>query len=129
MASMTNWNATLVPGQIVCTATPSNVSDACCASLHGAQGTGTGFSPDDINGVKVNDTRPPIHTCVLSAKSNATKDLNNAANGWFICVQHADPMGPTIDCNFQRRNSGSPRTIALGLGLLVWAVAGAVLAA
>lgn len=129
MASMTNWNATLAPGQIVCTATPSNVSDACCASLHGTGGTGTGFSPNEVNGVKVNNTSLPIHTCVLSAKSNATKDLNDAANGWFTCVQHADPNGPTIGCNFQRTNSGSARRVALGLGLLVWAVAGAVLAA
>ncbi|KAL1413399.1 hypothetical protein Q8F55_001165 [Vanrija albida] len=122
----TNWSATLAPGQVACTAETAQFVPGCCTGLGGTQGTGlwTGAA----GGQRTNNTGAPVTICIIMAKGNATSDLNDVVAAWDKCM--AGAKASNFYCNVDpKAKSGAGRRAALGGGLLLWAVAAAVLAA
>lgn len=112
------WGGPLYAGQTVCSAGLYNVTDACCAMLHGAL-----WVPDAASAAAADMFGAQQHMCLLF--SNATT-ANTTIKAFRECAGRPGTGGNIITgCYTQQSSARARAVVALGM---VWVVAGCVLA-
>ncbi|WOO76531.1 uncharacterized protein LOC62_01G000158 [Vanrija pseudolonga] len=108
-----SWPGAMYAGQTVCAASVYNVTDMCCARLHGALWVG-----DDAYAATTFGSRQ--HMCLLFSNATTANATRDAFTG---CAYGVDGVNPIVGCKI---HSGAARTV-VGIGMLLVAV-GSVLA-